>query len=369
MGFFDDLQKKIASKAKGVHCSIMSESKIATVSDWVKSPTYDLNRIISGDIYKALPTRQLLALVGLEGTMKSSLMILLMADAQKQGFRPIIIDTERGITNEFCLRWGMDPTNAMYIYTPWEDEIRTILAQLKESGEEKMIIGIDSIGGMDRIKVYEDAVKGDPKGDQGQLQKAIKTDLKLLLNTCVMSNSIGIITAHQYPAMASVPMPDVIAGGRAVRLFPTIILQLKKHAIKDTDKTVTGQEITVTTLKNRLYPPFQDAVLNLDYNTGLEPHAGMLDLAIAAGILTKDGTWYMKGEEKFGYGPDRALKALKELDGIFDEMNTWLTTTGYSTINENVKAAEELVQKDIEEDAPETEVESTGTTKKLRKKK
>ncbi len=367
MDFFEDLKKRVESKAKGVHASVMAESNIATVTDWVKSPTYDLNRVISGNILRALPTRQLVCLCGMEGCMKSSLSVLLAADAQKQGFKVIIIDTERGITNDFCRRWGMDPEKAMYFYTPWEHEIRTILAQIKEMGGEKLFIILDSIGGIDRIKSYEDALDGDPKSDQGQLQKGIKTDLKLLLNIAVMQNSIGVITAHMYPTMSFTPQPDAISGGRAVRLLPTIILYLKKHAKKEA-KEVVGQDITVTTLKNRLYPPFQDAVLNLDYVNGLNPMAGMVDLATEAGILEKSGSWYSYKGERLGQGAENASKSLDKIEGLFDDVNKWLETTGYSTVNKEVQAAVELYDKQEPAEEEKTELETNGKTKRLKKK-
>ena len=40
-----------------------------------------------------------------------------------------------------------------------------------KSKEEKFIIGIDSIGGIDKFKMIEDGLKGDVKADQGTLQK------------------------------------------------------------------------------------------------------------------------------------------------------------------------------------------------------
>ncbi len=366
--FFEKLKKKIEAKAKGVHFSIMSESNIATTTDWIKSPTYDLNRVISGNLFRALPTRQLVCLTGMEGCMKSSLSVLLAADAQRQGFKVIIIDTERGITKEFCERWGLDTTKAIYSYTPWEHEIRTTLAQIKEMGEEKLFIILDSIGGIDRIKSYEDALEGDPKADQGQLQKGIKTDLKLLLNIAVTQNSIGIITAHMYPTMSFLPQPDAISGGRAVRLLPTIILYLKKHSLKES-KEVVGQNITVTTLKNRLYPPFQDAILNLDYVNGLNPMAGMVELATKAGIIEKSGSFYKYKNETIGQGAENTAKVLDKIDGLFEDINKWLETTGYSTVNKEVQNAIELYEKqENNNDEEKTVVETNGKTKRLRKK-
>ena len=50
-----DLKKKIEKASKGIHVSILSESDIAQVNEWVPTPSYDLNRVLTGDLFKGLP--------------------------------------------------------------------------------------------------------------------------------------------------------------------------------------------------------------------------------------------------------------------------------------------------------------------------
>ena len=134
-GMFDDLKAKIAKKVKGVHCSVMSESDIANVEKWIPLPTFDLNRITSGELYKGLPEKSLTLLVGQEHTFKSSLAVLTAKSALEQGFKPVIIDTEGGITKDFAARWGVDTDKCLYVYSPWAEEIKGVLAQIKETQE------------------------------------------------------------------------------------------------------------------------------------------------------------------------------------------------------------------------------------------
>ncbi|HRR48567.1 MAG TPA: hypothetical protein P5293_01115 [Bacteroidales bacterium] len=364
--FFEDLQKRIAKNVKGVHASIMSQSEIASVSDWVKTPSLDLNRILSGDINKGIPNRSLVGIVGPEHTMKSSFMVLCMAEAQKKGYSPIIIDTERGTDKDFCIRWGLDVENTQYIYTPWENEIRSILAQIKGTGQKRMIIGIDSMGGVDRYKMYEDALDGDPKADQGLLQKNIRALLKLLLNICIEQESIGIVTGHLYGLPGVIPMPDQVGGGKAMRLFPSILINLKKTPIK-VDKKITGNEITAVTIKNRMYPPFQQATVSIDYVNGINPYAGLLTHLITAGLVKEDGKTYTvingKKEEKLGIGWDKSEANLSKYPEVLLKFNEWLKQTGYSTINKETEAAiGEL------EDIAEEEISKINNNKKKKHK-
>ena len=97
--------------------------------------------------------------------------------------------------------------------------------------------------------------------------------------------------------------------------------------------------------------------------------AGMVELGVKAGLIELAGSWYSYNGQSIGQGADKATDAIKNFPELLDGINTWLKTTGYSTINENVRAAEELNnQVSGEVDETQTEVETTGKTKRLKKK-
>jgi recombination protein RecA len=351
LDFFAKLKKNIDKNVAGVHASVLSQSKIAKDRWSVKTPCMDLNRILAGSLEGGIQSRNLVAIVGPEHTMKSSFMVLCMVNAQKQGYKPIIIDTEGGCTEEFCQRWGLDTDNLFYIYTPWISEVKSILAQIKATGDEKLVIGLDSVGGLERLKSYDDALDGKPKADQGLLQKEIRSTLKLFLNVCINQNCIGIATGHYYGKPSTVPSPDQIGGGKAMKLFPSIIISLRKEPLKDgdaKDAPVIGSIITATTLKNRYYPPFQTSTIRIDYNDGVQPFAGIVDLGVEAGLIQKNGAWYSYGDYRLGQGMINATQALEEdnFDELLKDIDGFLSTTGYSSVSTEVQEAEELLKEE-----------------------
>jgi len=351
--FFEKLQSSINKNIKGVHASMMVDSDIATNRYWVPTPSYDLNRILSGSLYKGLQSRNLVAIIGPEHTFKSSFMILCMAKAINEGKSAVIIDTEGAINAEFCQRWGVDINKVFYVYTPFVSEVRSVLAQIRETGETDMIIGLDSVGGLDRLKQFEDAAKGEMKADQGLLQKEIRSTLKQFLNICIQQNSIGIATGHMYGSPGTgIPMPDQIGGGKAMRLFPSVLIQLQKKMMwkddKKETKEIVGSEIEARTIKNRMYPPFQTASIKMNYIDGMEQFAGILELGETAGIIKKSGSWYSYGENRLGQGANNAMEGLKEFPEILGQIDKWLADTGYSTINKEIQEAEELLASEEE---------------------
>jgi recombination protein RecA len=351
--FFEKLQSGINKNVKGIHASVLADSDIATDRYWIKTPAMDLNRILSGSLNRGIQSRNLVGIVGPEHTFKSSFMMLCMSEAIKQGKKAVIIDTEGGLNAEFCARWGVDKEQVFYTYTPFVSEVRSVLAQIRETGEENLIIGLDSVGGLDRKKQFDDAAKGEMKADQGLLQKEIRSMLKQFLNICIGQNSIGIATGHMYGKPSSVPMPDQVGGGKAMKLFPSILISLYKTSIyadkNDKKSAVIGSEIKASTLKNRYYPPFQTATVQMNYIEGIKPYAGMLDLGLKADIVKKAGSWYSYGDERLGQGELNALEGLAEFPEILDELDNWLADTGYSTVSKEIEQAEELLE-DVKEE-------------------
>ena len=365
------IMKDVKKNVKGVHASVLADSDIATSRDWIKTPALDLNRILSGSLYKGIPTRNLVGIVGPEHTFKSSFMALCMANAQKNGFTPIVIDTEGGITGDFMNRWGMNPENVGYFYTPWVHEVKSILAQIRKNADpdERLIIGLDSAGGLDRLKSYEDAAKGDPKADQGILQKEIRSMLKLFLNIAITQDSIGIVCGHLYgDPGGGLYATDQVGGGKAMKLLPSILIKLRNKKKKE-GTTIIGTDITATTIKNRYYPPFQDATISIDYKNGIDKYAGMVDLLekMDDDTVKKAGSWYTIGDIKV-QGKDKLNEAFEKDVSLLERINTWLERTGYSTINENVKEAEEIAEKGKEEEEEKPKKTTKKTTKKNERK-
>jgi recombination protein RecA len=367
----DDLKKKLMQKCKGVHVSRLDESDIASVKEFLPTPSYDLNRILSGSLFKGLPSRTFSLMVGPEASFKSSFMCLCAAEAQRRGYSPIIIDTEGAWTSDFVSRWGLDPKNILYIYTPWVDEINVALGQIIDSGDQKLCLIIDSIGGMEQMKLLEDAAKGDVKADQGGLQKKIKRTLKMILNICKMNNSIAMAAGHYHGNPSGYGDAEQVGGGKFAKYAPDIIIGLKKSKLYNKDKEVIGTSIKAITLKNRFYPPFNEAVIEIEYDKGINGLAGMVPLAMEAKMIEQAGAWYtniITGER--AQGELNAEKCVSK--EMLNKLDEWLNVSGYSTINRNVEMASKLAEEGsepegLEDLGEEIEIEQTETEKQTKR--
>ena len=315
----EQLKSNIRKASSGIHIETLDKADFSKIEDVIKTHALDLNRMVSGSFYGGFSDKSIITVVGPEHSFKSSLSCIAMAEAQRKGYKCIYIDTEN-LKDTFFIRWGIDPKNMLHACTPLTHEIMTILAQIKLSKDEKYFIVIDSVGGIERFKTLKDAEEGDLISDQGLLQKEIKRILKMCVNI-KLQKSIIFLTGHYYGKPGMYGSAEEIGGGKALRLFSDVIISLKKAKIEE-DDNVVGSRINAITLKNREYPPFNEGVIEIDYKSGINKYANIIDLSVDNGLVTKAGSWFTntitgnKVQGKNRFTEEDYVSLLDKLDSI-----------------------------------------------------
>jgi len=354
---FEEIKKKLMESSKGKRVMVLSESEVAQINTWLFTPTYDLNRILSGSLYKGVAEKTHTLLVGPEASGKSSFMCLNLAAAQKLGYTPIIINAEGAWTAEFVARWGLDATKSMVINSSTVEDIHRDLANIKQEGFTKLAIALDSIGALNSNKVVADADKGDIKADQGSLQKKIKAMMKTMVDIVKFQDSIAFSAGHYYGNPSGYGDPEQIGGGKYPRLAADYIVTLKKQLIYENPGAkaaargaVLGTEIHAATIKNRFAPPFQEALFEINYRDGVNALAGMIAVATDMGLIEKGGSWYtVPSLDIKVQGETKLMESLKEKDlaPFLESIETILKSQGYSS--QNATLEDELGNEPVEE--------------------
>ena len=94
---------------------------------------------------------------------------------------------------------------------------------------------------------------------------------------------------------------------------------------------MVGQRVKVKVVKNKVAPPFRVAEFDMMHADGISTEGDILDLAMAAKLVDKTGTWLRYGETHLGQGRERARQFLKDNPAVADE------------IREKILAAKEAV--------------------------
>jgi recombination protein RecA len=78
--------------------------------------------------------------------------------------------------------------------------------------------------------------------------------------------------------------------------------------------------VKVKVVKNKVAPPFRVAEFDMMHADGISVEGDLLDLAIAAKLVDKTGTWLRYGEVHLGQGREKARLFLKENPQVAQEL-------------------------------------------------
>jgi recombination protein RecA len=106
--------------------------------------------------------------------------------------------------------------------------------------------------------------------------------------------------------------PETTTGGNALKFYASVRLDIRRiGAIKKGDE-ILGNETRVKVLKNKMAPPFKEALFDILYNQGISREGEIIDLGVNLGFIEKAGAWYSYNGERIGQGKDNVREFFKE---------------------------------------------------------
>ncbi len=277
---------------------------------WISCGNYVANYTMSGNFMGMVPQGRITDLAGPSGAGKSFLLSNIMREAQKQECHIVVLDSENALDNDFVSKIGVDPDiqdtnpNVTYTYFPVHTiaSVKKIVSSVlkgfrEEYGDDpdapKLLIVLDSLDMLMTETEAENFAKGNQKGDQGQRNKQNKAMLREFVHNIAKPNVAMVITSQVYENQ------DVMNGeGRwivsgAVKFALSQIALLTKLKLKNTgEREVRGIRMKVHGLKTRFAKPFQESTIEVPYEGGMDPYNGLLEAAVAVGIVLKKGSRY-----------------------------------------------------------------------------
>ncbi|MBL9172256.1 MAG: recombinase RecA [Verrucomicrobiales bacterium] len=257
-----------------------------------------------------VPRGRIVEIYGPESSGKTTLMLHLIANAQKAGGVAAFIDAEHALDPAYAKKLGVDLENLLVSQPDSGEEALTICETLARSGALDIIV-VDSVAALVPKAELEGEMGMATMGMQARLMSQALRKLTAILSkaktTCLFTNQlrekVGVMFGN----------PETTPGGKALKFYASVRIDIRrKDALKDPAGNVMGNHVKVKIVKNKVAPPFAEAEFDILFNHGIDKEGCLLDVGIECGAVEKKGAWLQFAGDLIGQGRDAARKTLIE---------------------------------------------------------
>lgn len=270
------------------------------VTGYVGTGNYAMNALLSGSIYGGLPQNKVTAFAGEPSVGKTFYALNVVKQFlidNPNGF-VFYFESESAISKDFLVQRGIDARRVVITPVATIQEFRTQAVKILDKyleGKEKppMMFVLDSLGNLSTEKEMQDIADGKDTRDMTRAQ-LVRGAFRVLTLKLGKAKVPLIVTNHVYDVVGSyVPMKKM-GGGSGLEYAASTIIFLSKKKDKQLDDSDgrTGAVITAHLKKSRMTIEDKRVETWLNYEKGLDPYYGLLDLAEKFGIAKKVSTRY-----------------------------------------------------------------------------
>ncbi|MGI4811997.1 MAG: recombinase RecA [Janthinobacterium lividum] len=256
-----------------------------------------------------LPRGRVCEIYGPESSGKTTLTLQVIAEMQKIGGTCAFIDAEHALDVQYAAKLGVKAHDLLISQPDTGEQALEIADALVRSGSIDLIV-IDSVAAL----VPKAEIEGEMGDSLPGLQARLMSQaLRKLTGTIKRTNCL-VIFINQIRMKIGVMFgsPETTTGGNALKFYASVRLDIRRiGAIKKNDEVI-GSETRVKVVKNKVAPPFREAIFDILYGEGISREGEIIDLGVTAKIVEKAGAWYSYKGERVGQGKDNARDFLRE---------------------------------------------------------
>jgi recombination protein RecA len=256
-----------------------------------------------------LPRGRIVEIYGPESSGKTTLTLQVIAEMQKLGGTAAFIDAEHALDPQYAQKLGVHVPDLLISQPDTGEQALEIADMLVRSGAVDVVV-IDSVAALTPKAEIEGEMGDSHMGLQARLMsqalRKLTANIKRTNTLVIFINQIRMKIGVMFGS------PETTTGGNALKFYASVRLDIRRiGGIKKGDEVV-GNETRVKVVKNKVSPPFKEALFDILYGEGISRHGEIIELGVAHKFIDKSGAWYAYQGEKIGQGKDNAREYLRE---------------------------------------------------------
>ncbi len=256
-----------------------------------------------------LPRGRVIEIYGPESSGKTTLTLEVIAEMQKLGGTAAFIDAEHALDPQYAQKLGVKVDDLLISQPDNGEQALEIVDMLVRSGSVDIVV-VDSVAAL--------TPKAEIEGEMGDAQMGLHARLmsqalrKLTANINRSNTMVIFINQIRMKIGVMFGNPETTTGGNALKFYASVRLDIRRiGAIKKGDEVI-GNETRVKIVKNKVAPPFREALFDILYGEGISREGEIIELGVQHKLIEKSGAWYAYKGEKIGQGKDNAREYLRE---------------------------------------------------------
>ena len=264
-----------------------------------------------------LPRGRVVEIYGPESSGKTTMTLSVIAEMQKLGGTAAFIDAEHALDPIYAQKLGVNVGDLLISQPDTGEQALEIADMLVRSGAVDIVV-IDSVAALTPKAEIEGEMGDSHMGLQARLMsqalRKLTANIKRTNTLVIFINQIRMKIGVMFGS------PETTTGGNALKFYASVRLDIRRiGSIKKGDEVV-GSETRVKVVKNKVAPPFKEALFDILYGEGVSREGEVIELGVVHKIVDKSGAWYSYQGEKIGQGKDNSREYLREHPEIAKEI-------------------------------------------------
>ncbi len=288
-----------------------------------------------------LPRGRVVEIFGPESSGKTTLALHVVAEIQKKGGTAAFIDAEHALDPQYAERLGVNVKELLVSQPDTGEQALEITDMLVRSGAVDCIV-VDSVAAL----VPKAEIEGEMGDTHVGLQARLMSQaLRKLTGNVKRSNTL-IVFINQIRMKIGVMFgnPETTTGGNALKFYASVRLDIRRIGSLKRGEEIIGNETRVKVVKNKVAPPFRQAVFDILYNEGVSLESELIELGVEHNFVDKTGAWYSYKGDRMGQGKDNVRQYLKDNPKVAAEIEASIRAVAITS-----NSAPSTVEDDLDE--------------------
>ncbi|MFH1505209.1 MAG: recombinase RecA [Candidatus Omnitrophota bacterium] len=264
-----------------------------------------------------LPRGRVVEIYGPESSGKTTLTLSVIAQGQSNAGVAAFIDAEHAFDPSYAKLIGINLDDLLISQPDTGEQALEIVEALVRSNAVDLIV-VDSVAAL----VPKAEIEGNMGDGHIALQARLMSQALRKLTAAISKSKTCVVFINQIREKIGVMFgsPEVTPGGRALKFYSSVRIDLRRVATISGAEGATGIKVRAKIVKNKVSPPFKEAMFEIMYNEGVSKTGALIDAAIESGLIKKAGSWFSFKDKNLSQGKEQLRTLLKEDESLRKEI-------------------------------------------------